>query len=236
VATSGDCDDNPLACGSNCFPGNPAADVCDGADQDCDSSLDENPDLLWFADADGDGVGALSSTTSACTQPAGFVATSGDCDDNPLACGSGCFPGNVAADVCDGADQDCDSSVDEDPDPTWFEDADGDSFGSSTSTANACAQPVGFVADNTDCADLAGSDPDCGGTDGANCNPLATDVFDDGIDQDCDGVDLLYELISPYDEGEWSTNTAGSWAFNPDSVVFANSCNRSANYLTVGGI
>ena len=59
--------------------------------------------------------GDAAVTQNACTQPAGFVSDSTDCDDDPLACGNGCFPGNAAADVCDGNDQDCDSLVDEDP-------------------------------------------------------------------------------------------------------------------------
>ena len=35
----------------------------------------------WFRDVDGDGVGDANDSVSECTQPAGFVAASGDCDD-----------------------------------------------------------------------------------------------------------------------------------------------------------
>ncbi len=43
VACGGDdCDDDVAACGADCFPGNPAADVCDGFDQDCDDTVDED--------------------------------------------------------------------------------------------------------------------------------------------------------------------------------------------------
>jgi hypothetical protein len=192
VANSTDCDDDPSACGSACFPGNAAADICDGNNQDCDAALDEDPEIVWFEDADGDGFGNLSSTLNACTQPLAFVANDTDCDDNPLACGALCFPGNVAADVCDSDNQDCDALVDEDPELVWFEDADGDSFGNAASTTNACIQPVGFVDDNLDCADDPAGDPVCGGLNGNFCNPSVAEgpagdaTCSDNADNDCD--------------------------------------------------
>jgi hypothetical protein len=148
----------------------------------------------WYADADGDGFGDASVTTISCAQPGGFVSDDTDCDDDPGGCGAGCFPGNPSADVCDGDDQDCDTLTDEDPDITWFEDADGDSFGNPASTTTACAAPPGYVANDLDCADMAGSDPACGGLDGALCNPLALEaaapdpaICTDSADNDCDG-------------------------------------------------
>ena len=128
TATTDDCDDDSLACGAGCFPLNGAPDVCDGQDQDCDSLVDEDPEFVWYQDDDGDGFGDAAVSQNACTQPAGFVSDNTDCDDDPLACGNGCFPGNAAADVCDSADQDCDTQVDEDPEVVWYEDADGDGF------------------------------------------------------------------------------------------------------------
>jgi len=76
----GDCDDaNP-----NAFPG--AREVCDGADNDCDATVDSG------VDADLDGFDACR-----------------DCDDaNPAI-----FPG--APEVCDGVDNDCDEGTDNAP-------------------------------------------------------------------------------------------------------------------------
>lgn len=37
--------------------------------------------LTWYRDADGDGHGAASSTTSSCSQPAGYVPAGDDCND-----------------------------------------------------------------------------------------------------------------------------------------------------------
>ena len=216
VSDSTDCDDDPLACGNGCFPGNAATDVCDGDDQDCDTQVDEDPEVVWYQDADGDGFGDVAVTQNACTQPAGFVSDSTDCDDDPLACGSGCFPGNAAADVCDGADQDCDTQVDEDPEVVWYQDDDGDGFGDVAVTQNACTQPAGFVSDSTDCDD----DPlACG----SGCFPgnAAADVCD-SADQDCDSlVDEDPEVIWYHDaDGDGFTNGADTQQScnDPDGV------------------
>jgi hypothetical protein len=63
--------------------------------------------LTWYRDADGDGFGTSATTQSACSQPSGFVAASGDCDDADPAM----FPGNP--EVCDGKDNDCAGGVDD---------------------------------------------------------------------------------------------------------------------------
>jgi hypothetical protein len=61
----------------------------------------------WYRDADGDGFGTSATTQSACLQPAGFVAASGDCNDADAAI----FPGNP--EICDGKDNDCAGGADD---------------------------------------------------------------------------------------------------------------------------
>ncbi len=97
-----------------------------------------------------------------------------DCDPNDAEI----HPG--ADEVCDELDNDCDGDVDED-DPmgltTFYEDADGDGFGDTSSTVDACFAPTGYGEDATDCDD----------TDAA-VYPGAPDVCDEIDDNDCDGA------------------------------------------------
>ena len=63
--------------------------------------------VTWYRDADGDGYGTSATTQSACIQPPGYVAGSGDCND----ANNQIYPG--AAEVCDGLDNDCDLVIDD---------------------------------------------------------------------------------------------------------------------------
>lgn len=100
-----DCDDS--AAGTN--PGAP--EVCGGADEDCDGATDEAGavgETAWYADADGDGFLAGTSTL-ACSAEGGSTTapTEADCDDSSDAS----YPG--ATEVCgDLSDNDCSPSID----------------------------------------------------------------------------------------------------------------------------
>ena len=63
---------------------------------------------IWYRDADGDGYGTASTTQSACTQPAGYVANSTDCNDTSV----GINPS--AAELCTTTfDDNCNGQVNE---------------------------------------------------------------------------------------------------------------------------
>ncbi|MFH1466699.1 MAG: SUMF1/EgtB/PvdO family nonheme iron enzyme [Pseudomonadota bacterium] len=128
-------------------------EVCDGVDNDCDGTADE--DALdadtFYADADGDGYGDAGSVIEACEAPSGYVSDDGDCDDGD----AGVNPD--AVETCDGVDEDCDGAVDEDAGdaPTWYLDQDGDGYGISTAAdREACEPPEGFADNEGDCDDL----------------------------------------------------------------------------------
>jgi pectate lyase len=67
--------------------------------------IDEIPSVVWYLDADNDGQGDAENSLSACTQPAGYVATAGDeCpnDSNKL------LPGNCG---CNKSETECVTST-----------------------------------------------------------------------------------------------------------------------------
>ena len=163
VSDNTDCDD--LNGGIN--PG--ASEICDGIDNNCDGSIDEGVQNIYFADLDGDSFGDAGNSTTDCSAPVGFVTDNTDCDDLD----GGINPG--ASEICDGIDNNCDGSIDEGAKNTYFADLDGDSFGDSTNAISDCSAPVGYVSDNTDCNDLDGG-----------INPGASDICD-GVDNNCDG-------------------------------------------------
>jgi hypothetical protein len=169
VEDATDCDDGDAAV-------NPAAtELCNGVDDDCDGAVDEDDAAdapTWYADADADGYGDAATTTQACAQPSGHVADRTDCDDADGAVNP------AVTELCNGVDDDCDGVSDEDDAadaPTWYADADADSYGDASSSQPACSQPTGTVADDTDCDD---SD--------ASVHPGAEE-YCDGVDDDCDG-------------------------------------------------
>jgi hypothetical protein len=187
VATNTDCD--PAR--ATAYPG--AAETCNGLDDDCDSAADDGLTFSnYYTDADSDGFGATGSApVSACAPVSGRVlGNSSDCDDSRASV----YPG--AVETCNQRDDDCDVQVDEGlATVSYFPDADGDTFGSDSATAErSCAPIAGKVANNLDCDDSRaaayfGAPELCNGLDD-DCDSAA----DDGLtflnyytDADADG-------------------------------------------------
>ncbi len=187
---------------------------CDGRADDEDP--DVSGTFTWYYDGDRDRWGGRS-TVDACDRPAGYAVAGGDCDDsNPDVSPSGVetcngidddcdasideafdSDGDGLADcfdteVCDGLDNDGDGLVDDDdPDVTgtaaWYEDGDGDHWGSA-STAQACILPPGYAVAGGDCDD---SNPDVSPGGVETCNGIDDDCdasIDEAFDSDGDGL------------------------------------------------
>lgn len=189
------------------------AAFCGGLD--CD---DQDPLLgtgdPFFRDYDGDGFGDAGQSQNACTAPAGYVADATDCDD----LSSTTAPGR--AERCDGADNDCDGSVDEGlPTTRWYLDADTDGYGGATTSTTDCntSPPSGYSASSNDCDDAD-----------ASLNPAATELCD-GVDQDCDGQvdDAAVDgtLYYPDQDGDGYGSRGGSGLY----------CSLPASYAAVTG-
>ena len=116
-------------------------------------STDCDEEQLFYEDLDGDGYGS-AVTAEACEAPEGFVAASGDCDDDS----AGVHPG--AAEVCDesGTDEDCDGLVNGADDSitgaqTFYADTDGDGLGDPEQPWESCYEVDGYVSNANDCDD-----------------------------------------------------------------------------------
>ena len=139
----------------------------DGISDDADNCIDvENEDQ---ADLDGDGSGDVCDADA---DGDGSEADAGDCDDADATI----HPD--ADELCDGVDNNCDGTVDEDTAidaTTTYADTDADTYGDAAAATTACAAPAGNVDNANDCDDTNGA-----------INPEAEELCD-AADNDCDG-------------------------------------------------
>ncbi len=181
-----DCSGSDLVCGDpdNDFDGYTVGQGdCDDDDDSINPDASELPDnevdedcngydaKTWYLDSDTDGYGDSTQTLVADSKPTGYVSDDTDCND-----GESTIHPN-ADEICgDTIDQDCDES-DLVCATTWYRDSDFDGYGDPTNTTEAVDQPIGYVADDTDCDDG-----------NAAANPNETEHTGNAVDEDCDGT------------------------------------------------
>ncbi|MFH2020971.1 MAG: MopE-related protein [archaeon] len=151
-----------------CTAKQPSVEICDGKDNDCDNSIDENVTLTFYKDTDGDGFGTPILFTQGCSLPTGYVTNNTDCNDaNNLI-----KPG--IKEICgDGLDNNCDGKQNEGCDCTPNSDI-------------KCFNLTGVCASYTEKCTPDGKSPICSYSSVPNYQP--TESICDTLDNDCDGV------------------------------------------------
>ena len=212
TANSLDCDDSTSAVSPD------ALELCNGVDDNCDGEIDESSALdalTWYSDEDGDGFGDPAAVAVACTAPDGMIADATDCDDGDSAVSP------VAAEVCNGIDDDCDGDADTGAvdATTWYLDGDQDGATGTTSAVNCSSPGADYATDApTDCDD---SD--------ATAYPGAEE-YCDSVDDDCDTV----VDNDPVDGLDWVPDADGD-GYGDDYGDTVIACTAPAEYVAGSG-
>jgi len=157
-------------CVANINPGE-QADVCDGLDNDCDGTPDEDFPTLNNP-CDGADTDLCEEGTVVCNQDKTGVECSDDPNENDL-------------DLCNGQDDDCNPATEDGADETWLGSAcDSDDTDLCEDDSYQC------VSGTQTCSDINGSILDlCDGADN-DCNPATDDGADEEwLNDPCDGAD-----------------------------------------------
>jgi hypothetical protein len=194
VTDNTDCNDTDL----NINPA--AAEICDGIDNNCNSSTDDN----LIAPANTLQQGVCAGSTQSCIGASGWVDNySGIATYEP-----------ITETTCDTLDNDCDGTADETLTTTYYQDSDIDAYGNPSVSQVVCSQPAGYVLDGSDCNDS-----------NASINPGAAELAGDGIDQNCDGAELCYQdsdgdtfgsINTVVDDGNFTCVDTGESTSNTD--------------------
>ena len=149
-----DCNDN----NASIYPGAPEI-VGNGIDENCDGMFQ------WYQDSDGDSYGSTTVVQSGNSSPgAGESNNSTDCND----ANASIYPGATDI-VANGIDENCDGMF------QWYQDSDGDGYGSTTVVQSGNSSPgVGESNNSLDCDDTRPA-----------VNPGETEIEGNGLDDDC---------------------------------------------------
>jgi hypothetical protein len=214
---------------------------------------------VYYMDADGDGYGRDNAGVMACTAPAGYAPTPGDCDD-----GNPAFnPGAEESDCTDPNDYNCDGAVgpgDDDGDgfaacedcddtnaavyPGAPEACGGVDSNCDGTTGNSTSATVNFYldADGDGYGDPSQRFASCEAPDGyvednTDCddsnpdvNPNAAEVCDDGdVDEDCDGLADDNDRVDPDAAPTWYADADGDGYGNAADSLAA--CDAPDGYV-----
>lgn len=148
----------------------------------------------WYPDMDEDGFGDGSATPVSATiddAPAGYVRDTNDCNDSDA---------SINPDAVEVAGNNIDENCNGLHAITFYADEDGDGFGDEGTpevieVTLGDDAPSGFSYNAADCED---SDP--------AINPLAFEILDNGIDDNCDGLTDVFEVYVDEDGDGYGSN------------------------------
>jgi len=196
-----------------------ADELCNGVDDDCDGEIDDDGvELAWYVDQDDDGWGEGPVVGTGCSLPEDRATKTGDCGQLE----PDVHPG--AEERCNGADDDCDGDIDDDPvdGVDLWADLDGDGYGDPAILVHACAGTAGLVEDDQDCQDA-----------NADIHPGGTEICDElDEDEDCDG---LADDHDPDASGQSAVYLDRDGDGAGDSEASIQACDAPIGYAADGG-
>ncbi|MEW6600507.1 MAG: DUF4082 domain-containing protein, partial [Nitrospirota bacterium] len=169
----------------------------------------------YYCDFDGDGY-ADSSADGVCS-------------------GTGCEPSGCA--TIPGTDCD-DSNYYAHPGQTWYKDADNDDYSDGVTDQTSCTRPAGYKS----IWELSAASGDCDDND-ASINPGANEIWYDGTDQNCDGLNDYdqdrdsFVLGDDCDDTRFEINPNTCWYQDYDSDHYGNPlycmkmCEQPSGYI-----
>ncbi|MBA3649156.1 MAG: T9SS type A sorting domain-containing protein [Chitinophagales bacterium] len=164
TTVNGDCNDRYKTINPN------ALELCNGIDDNCNGIIDDSSQKTYYIDKDSDQFGDPDSSILSCTPQSGYAEVAGDCNDGD----AGINPD--AAETCNGIDDNCNGTIDDNSQKVYYQDMDSDSYGNSDSSFFGCTPPAGYTEASGDCND---NNPEMNPGVSETCN---------GLDDNCNGI------------------------------------------------